>query len=53
MEQLKLDNIVTDTAQMPSLHGEKNLTLKDFMTRFGQADDNELKKIDDILPTYL
>ncbi|KAG8891062.1 hypothetical protein FRB98_000071 [Tulasnella sp. 332] len=53
VEQLKLDNIVTDADKMPSLHGEKNLTLKEFMAQFGQADDRELKKITDILPTYL
>ncbi|KAG9014955.1 hypothetical protein FRB94_007027 [Tulasnella sp. JGI-2019a] len=53
VEQLKLDNIVTDTDKMPSLYGEKHMTLEEFMARFGQGNDKGLKKIDDILPTYL
>jgi len=51
IEQLKLDNIVVGS--MPSLYGERHMTLAGFMDRFGSMEDKELKKVDEILPSYL
>lgn len=56
VEQLKLNNVVSDPGQITSLYGERYTTLEDFIRRCNieqKMESPRLESLDKCLPTYL